>query len=286
MQINQINFQTDAFPEQLAEIPSPPKCLFTLGELPSGPYLAIVGTRKPTSYGRHMAYQLASELAAAGFVIVSGLASGIDGVAHQAALDVGGKTLAVLGSGLDRIYPADHRKLATDILGAGGALVSEFPIGTTPFPGNFVARNRIISGLSLGTVFIEGDVKSGAIHTVNFAIKQNRVVMAVPGNATSPMSAGPNNIIREGGVPVTGSIDVINQFQSQLATDKPQPVTAADPREALLTKLLKEGKTTTHDLIAASGLPAGELADVMSLMEISGKLRNLGSGQWAARVRS
>lgn len=110
--------------------------------------------------------------------------------------------------------------------------------------------------------------------------------MAVPGKATFTMSAGPNNIIREGGVPVTESVDVINQFQAQLTTAKPLPVTAADPRESLATQLLKEGNTTTQTLIAASGLPAGELADIMSLMEISGKLRNLGSGQWAARVRS
>lgn len=285
MQINQINFQTAEYPELLAETSSPPTCLYTLGDLPTGPYIAIVGTRRPTSYGRHMAYQLAGELAAAGFVIVSGLAAGIDGVAHQAALDAGGKTVAVLGSGLDRMYPSSHRKLATDILASGGALVTEFPVGTIPFPKNFVMRNRIIAGLSIGIIFVEGDVKSGAIHTVKFALKESRTVMVVPGHVTSPMSAGPNNILREGGTPITGSLDVIKEFKHYLKVTPPLPVRAADPREALVTKLLKQGHNTTQKLIVSSGLSAGELADIMSLMEISGKLRNLGAGQWAARAQ-
>jgi len=285
MQINQINFQTAEYPELLAETSSPPTCLYTLGDIPTGPCIAIVGTRRPTSYGRHMAYQLAGELAAAGFVIVSGLAAGIDGVAHQAALDAGGKTVAVLGSGLDRMYPSSHRKLATDILASGGALVTEFPIGTIPFPQNFVMRNRVIAGLSIGTIFVEGDVKSGAIHTVKFALRESRTVMVVPGHVTSPMSAGPNNILREGGTPITGSLDVIKEFKHYLKETMPLPVRSADPREALVTKLLKQGHNTTQKLIAASGLGAGELADIMSLMEISGKLRNLGAGQWAARAQ-
>ena len=286
MQINQINFQTAEYPELLAEISSPPACLYTLGELPVGPYIAIVGTRRPTEYGRHMAYQLAGELAAAGFVIVSGLATGIDGIAHQAALDAGGKTVAVLGSGLDRMYPSSHRKLATDILAASGALVTEFPVGTTPFPQNFVIRNRVIAGLSIGTIFVEGDIKSGAIHTVNYALKESRTVMVVPGHVTSSMSAGPNNILREGGIPISGSFDVVKEFSHYLKTKPTRPVRSCDPREALVTKLLKQGHTTTQKLIDASNLSAGELADIMSLMEISGKLRNLGSGQWAARPKA
>lgn len=286
MQISQLLRTDPSYPDILRDGERPPSPLYCLGTLPDGPYLAVVGTRRPTSYGRHMAYQLAGELAAAGFVIVSGLATGIDGIAHQAAIDAGGRTVAVQGRGLDGVYPSSNRQLARDILSSGGAIVSEFDVGTPPLPGNFVRRNRIIAGLSVGVIFVEGAAGSGAMHTVNAALRMSRTVMAVPGHVTSSMSAGPNNVLREGAVPITGSHDVLVDFSELLATRSAGPIQLNDPREQLVIDLLNRGNDTTQKLVVASNLPPSELADIMSLMEISGKLRNLGAGQWAPRIRT
>jgi len=169
MQVSKISHLSSRYPALLQEIKPLPKDLYVLGDLPSEPTLAIVGTRRPSQYGRDITYRLASELAEAGLVIVSGLAYGLDAVAHRAALDVGGKTIAVLANGLDQVYPTAHRELAAEILASGGALISEQPIGTPPFKQHFAARNRIISGLSLGVLVTEAAAKSGTLITAEFA---------------------------------------------------------------------------------------------------------------------
>jgi DNA processing protein len=281
MQISELSYESQIFPDLLREIPSAPKQLNILGEIDGGQCVAIVGSRRPTPYGEQITYQLASELAKAGITIVSGLALGIDGIAHQAALDAGGRTVAVLAHGLDRMYPARHRNLAKAILSTGGALVSEYDAGTPPLPHNFVQRNRIISGLSDAVIVTEATAKSGSLITANYAIEQNRRVMAVPGNITSLASAGPNNLIKAGALPVTDATDVLTAlgFDAHEAV----PVSARSAEEATLADLLAAGVSTNAQLIERSGLSASQFANIISLMEITGKVRNLGAGNWVLR---
>jgi DNA processing protein len=280
MQINQIHLSDPEYPLYLSEIPSPPKTLYFRGKLPMAPCVAIVGTRNPTRYGEQVTYQLAYELAQAGLAIVSGLAIGIDSIAHRAALDAGGVTVAVQGTGLDRISPARHRQLGHDIINSGGAIVSEYEVDDRVFPSNFAIRNRITSGLCMGVLVIESNAHGGSLITSDFAVKQDRLVFAVPGNITQPRSAGPNNLIRKGAIPVTGSIDVLQALNFESSFVPEIPVTPSNGQEARILKLLREGETTSQFLIESTGLPAGEFANIISLMEITGRVRNLGSGHW------
>ncbi len=181
-----------------------PKRLWLCGMLPSErrTAIAIVGTRKPTPYGREVTYQLSYELAKRGVVVISGLALGVDGIAHQAALDAGGTTIAVLPTSIESIHPATHRELARRITENGGALISEYGAGDPVFKTNFVARNRIVTALSDGILITEAAAKSGSLTTANFALEQGRPVMVVPGNITSPMSMGCNNLLRVGRLPL------------------------------------------------------------------------------------
>lgn len=191
----------ERYPQLLRQIYDPPAFLWVLGELPaferSGGAIGIVGTRRPTAYGRRTAHDFAYVFARLGFTVVSGLAYGIDAVAHGAALEAGGRTVAVLGSGIDVIYPSRHRSLAHDIVTAG-ALISEFPLGTRPEGGNFPRRNRLVSGLCLGTLIVEAYEEGGALITARLALEQNREVFAIPGPIHSPSSAGTNRLIQRG----------------------------------------------------------------------------------------
>jgi DNA processing protein len=283
MQISTISFQDPHFPDILTAIKPSVNRLYYLGELPKGTdkLVAIVGTRKSTAYGRGVAYRLGFDLAQAGVTVVSGLAAGIDGLAHRGALDAGGRTIAVLGHGLNQIYPAQHRDMAKEILATGGALVSEYPEGTPPARYTFPARNRIIAALSDLTVVVESAQQGGALITANQAEQAGRQVMAVPGNITSPVSVGPNNLIRKGVGAVVSYTDIMTAlgYLKHEAT----PVSARSPEEAKLIELIGPGSKATQDLIDASGLGAAEFANIISLMEITGKVRNLGAGQWARR---
>lgn len=212
-----IHFWDENYPEHLKKIYDPPALLFVKGDLRrEDKYsLGMVGTRLPSSYGKLVAEKLATELAQLGLVVVSGLARGIDTVSHWAALRAGSRTLAVMGSGLDRIYPAENEKLADKIV-QQGALISEFPMGTEPDAMNFPRRNRIISGITLGTIVVEAGIKSGALLTANYALEQNREVFAVPGNINSPKSAGTNQLIKNGAKLVTSVSDILNELEPQL----------------------------------------------------------------------
>jgi len=202
------------YPGLLKEIYDPPEKLYVEGNLsPEEKYpLAVVGTRRPSEYGKRVATELVKNLARLGLTIISGLALGIDGLAHEAALKVGGRTIAVLGSGIDIIYPASHKKLAEDIIKSGGVIVSEYPPGTSPSKLTFPARNRIIAGLSLGTLVIEAPERSGAMITARFALEQGRDVFAVPGSISNLNSAGCNKLIKMGAKPVTRSEDVLESL--------------------------------------------------------------------------
>jgi len=280
MNIQHIYNKDNAYPILLRGIASPPKSLYAIGVIPDLPMIAIVGTRKPTDYGRQISYQLSSQLAKAGFCVVSGMALGVDAIVHKAAIEAGGKTIAVLGSGLDKPYPISNHGIYKEIASGAGAVISEYPLGTQAYKQNFPARNRIIAGLSLATIVTEADAKSGSLITANFALQANRTVMAVPGNISSPRSAGPNNLIKNGAQLITNIADVLAILGLQL----PSMVTAkprADSREeASIMEQLADRSLTTEQLIELTEIDAINIASVISLMEITGKIRNLGAGSW------
>ena len=270
----------------LLEIHNPPSALHVQGDMPDGYAVAIVGTRKPTRYGEEVAYRMAFELAQAGFVIVSGLAYGVDAIAHRAALAAGGKTIAVLGCGLDICYPVAHQSLAKQIVRSGGAIVSEYPEGTPPLKHHFPARNRIIAGLSLGVLVPEADARSGSLITAHMALAENRVVMAVPGAITNLRSEGPNNLIRAGAVPVHGPDDVWSALGLMKphvdADDVLQRYSEGSLEYTLLSELTRRAHSA-DSLARVTQQPVAKILEVMSILEITGEVTPLGSGQWIAR---
>jgi DNA processing protein len=268
------------YPALLRQIHDPPPVLYVKGSLPPVESIGItvVGTRAPTPYGREVALRLTTELAAAGMVIVSGLARGIDGIAHRAALDAGSKTVAVLGSGLDLIYPNEHQRLAEQICEAG-ALISEFPPGHGIEPGNFPRRNRILSGLTKGTLVVEAGHKSGAITTADHALDQNRDVFAVPGSILSEKSAGPHRLIHQGAKLVTCARDVLEEYRlvgaaSQLALGG--QALPADESERKVFLSVTDEPRHIDELIRASGLPSATVSAALALMELRGLVRQSG----------
>jgi DNA processing protein len=212
-----IDFWDERYPENLKRIYDPPAFIFVKGTLAKQDKyaIAVVGTRIPSSYGKLVAEKIAKELAQKGLVIVSGLARGIDTISHLGAVQAGGRTIAVMGSGLDYIYPGENKKLAEMIIDQG-ALISEFPMGTKPDAVNFPRRNRIISGLTLGTIVVEAGLKSGALLTANYALEQNREIFAVPGNINSPKSIGTNQIIKDGAKLISSTNDVLVELEPHL----------------------------------------------------------------------
>lgn len=283
MNIQHIKYNSKSYPELLRDISSPPKELYCLGSIPDLPMVAIVGSRRPTDYGRHITFKIASDLARAGICLVSGLALGIDGVVHQAAVEAGGKAVAVMGTPLDRIYPVANRNLAKSILRKGGALLSEYAVGTNTQRFNFPTRNRIIAGLSLAVVVTEADASSGSLITANFGLTNNRLVMAVPGNVTSPRSAGPNNLLKSGAKPVLDAVDILAELELVSPNLAPKTIKADSKEEAQILSLLNDGINTTHELIEQTEINASQIASILSLMEITGKIRNMGAGQWIVR---
>ncbi|MCA9858327.1 MAG: DNA-processing protein DprA [Thermomicrobiales bacterium] len=269
----------DAYPRILREIPSPPPVLYYRGTLPDADErsIAIVGTRRATSYGREVTSRLASELAAAGIGIVSGLAKGIDGVAHRAALDAGGRTFAVLGSGVDVIYPHEHRQLAERTV-ESGALISDYPPGTRPDAPNFPPRNRIISGLSLATVVVEAPARSGALITVGFAADQGRDVYAVPGSILSPASDGTNRLLRQGALPLTSATDLLEDLNlappgAAPAAQLEFPMT--DDERAMYARVTSEPQHI-DELAYSAGLSIAAASALMTMLELKGLVANAG----------
>ncbi|MBI5200900.1 MAG: DNA-protecting protein DprA [Elusimicrobia bacterium] len=214
----------EGYPQLLASITGAPKRLFWVGRLDPRPAIAIVGSRVPTAYGRKAAKMLAGDCARAGLTIVSGLARGIDTIAHEAALEAGGLTWAVLGSGLKRLYPPENAGLANRIVASGGAVLSEFDPQTPPLPGHFPARNRIISGLSWVTVVVEGKITSGSLITAKLALEQGREVGAVPGPIDTILSEGPHVLLEEGAFPVRRAEDILARLPSGLSLECQTPV--------------------------------------------------------------
>jgi DNA processing protein len=269
------------YPEALRHIGSPPPVLYLRGTLlpEDGAAVAVVGARHATAYGEDVARGLAGELARRGLSIVSGLARGIDAAAHRGALEAGGRTLAVLGSGLDRIYPPEHEGLAGEVAGAG-ALLSEFPMGTAPLKPHFPRRNRIISGLSLGVIVVEASVDSGALITAHHALEQGRDVFAVPGRVHARYSEGCNRLIKAGAKLVESWEDVLCELVPRLkgrrrmaAPVPPGPALSAE--EQRVFDLLAGGALHIDELIVQAGLPGGRVASVLVGLEMKGVVRQL-----------
>lgn len=286
MKVNRHKLDDPNYPVTLRNIPSPPKELFWLGSQPSAwqdkPKVAIVGSRKISAYGRAVTQQLASELAGAGVVIISGLAFGVDAVAHQAALDVGGITVAVMPGGVETIYPTSHTNLARQILRGGGALVSEYPSGTPAFKQNFVARNRIVSGLADALLITEAAAMSGSLHTARFALDQGKTVMAVPGNITSPGSEGCNNLIKTGATPVTSVNDVFFALNLQPGPKKDFRTFRGTPAEEAVLELIRDGLQDQEEIASQAGLDGPTINTALTILEIGGYIKPAGAGNWLA----
>jgi DNA processing protein len=270
----------DDYPANLRQIDAPPPLLYVRGNLhPNDSWaIAIVGTRRASVYGREVAHALSRDLVANGITIVSGLALGVDTVAHNSALASQGRTIAVLGSSVDQIYPPDNRGLARAIA-ENGALISEYPMGTRPDAGNFPPRNRIISGLSRGVVIVEAGERSGALITAKFAADQGRDVFAVPGSILHPGSAGCNNLIQQGAIPLLNVNDVLNHLHLEqvFSQQAAQAVISADPEEASLLRHLNKEPIHLDDIVRQSTLPAPQVAGLLTIMELKGLVRQVGS---------
>ena len=285
--IIQVNFEEENFPKLLSQIHNPPKRLYCRGNISllNSSCLAVVGTRKLTSYGREIAQQIVRDLANNGFTIVSGLALGIDAVVHQATIDYGGKTIAVLGGGVGdkNIGPKTNFPLAQNILKNDGLLISEYSDEESIQAFNFAVRDRIISGLSLGVLVVEADEKSGALITANCALDQNRDVFAVPGSVMSPKSAGPNTLIQSGAKLVMNAYDIINEYREnlQLFSDKKKSVLIKNPTERKIVDLLDEhGILFVDDIIRKSNIETSLISVSLSMLEIRGIIKNMGNGKY------
>ena len=262
------------FPPLLHAIHDPPAGLFVRGEagldVLRRATVAVVGARSCSPYGAQVARMLGRELARAGLVVVSGLARGIDGEAHRGALESDGRTVAVLGCGVDRDYPAAHAELARAILAGGGLVVSEYEPGVEPAPWRFPARNRIIAGLAAATVVVEARGRSGALITADFALEDGREVLAVPGEITSALSAGTNALLRQGATPATCVADVLEAVG--LEASPPATVDPDDPSAVAVLAALAAGSTTADGLVRATGLAAGDVATALTLLELAGRV--------------
>ncbi len=276
------------WPEGLRHVTPPPKVLFVRGRLPRGfaESVAIVGSRKASAGGMKVAREMGRDLAAVGVVVVSGLARGIDGAAHRGALDARGRTVAVLGCGLDIAYPPEHRSLMEEIA-AQGALVSEYPLGQYPKPSHFPARNRIIAGLSRAVVLLECGPESGALHTVHFALDLGRDVMAVPGDVHRWHSAGPNELIRQGATLVRNAADVLSELGW---TVMPAPAAGdgwslrgpGGGPERFIAALKEAGPLSVDELAGRTGAPVEEAAAAVTWLEVLGRVRREPGGRFAA----
>ncbi len=268
------------YPALLRQISAAPPVIFVRGGFePVDQWaVAIVGTRRLSAYGRLVAHDLATGLARNGITIVSGLARGIDGVAHRAALEAGGRTIAVMGCGIDRVYPPEHRDLAHAIVAGQGAIVTDFPLGTEPSSANFPARNRLISGLSLGVLVIEAGERSGALITARFALEQDREVFAVPGNINSPVSVGTNRLIQQGAKLVTGIEDVLEELNLRMAGEQAaaQVVLPDSAEEAALLSQLSTQPLHVDDLGRLTGMPSYLISSTLTMMELKGMVQQVG----------
>lgn len=271
----------EEYPELLKQIYDPPFCLFVRGNLDMIKFpVAVVGTRKFTNYGKQVTEEIIFELAKQGITIVSGLALGIDGIAHETTINAGGKTIAVLGTGINRkhVYPASHYQLSEKIIASGGALVSEYPPGALPSKYSFPRRNRIIAGLSIGTLVIEAPEDSGALITSQYALDNNREVFAIPQNINSINSAGGNNLLKNGAHLVTKAEDILEVLNLQDIKEfiDSQEIIPDSPTEAKILEILTKEPIHVDVITKKTQLDSPTVNATLTLMEMKGKVKNLG----------
>ncbi|KAB2855252.1 MAG: DNA-protecting protein DprA, partial [Anaerolineae bacterium] len=274
----------DEYPTLLREVPDGPPLLYIRGRIfPEDDLaLAMVGTRKASTYGLEIARRIATAMAHAGVTVISGLARGLDTVSHESALAAGGRTIAVMGNGIDQLYPSENRALATKIVEEGlGAIVTEYPPGTPPLAENFPARNRIISGLSLGVLIVEAPKSSGALLTAQAALDQGREVFAIPGNITSPNSEGTNSLIQDGAKLVMRPEDILEELKmSRYTLQTKQAVKSIvpdSPEEVRLLEIIALEPVHLDDISIQSGLPIHQVASMMTVMELKGLVQTVGA---------
>lgn len=285
--IKKIAPQDNKFLHRLADIDNPAKCLWYVGNLPDRrPTVAVVGSRKPTTYGRAVSQQIVSELARHDVIIVSGLAIGHDGLAHRTCLDAGGTTVAVIGNGLNDIYPHRNQGLAQDIIAAGGAIISEYPPDAPVYPSHFLERNRLISALADVVVVIEAGERSGTLNTASHALAQGREVMAVPGNITSPLSRGCNKLIAEGATPILSAQDILDTLNihddSQASVQTNRQIRFDSPDAQHIYDLIAAGHNDGDELSQLSQLSASELSIALTMLELNGYIRAVGNNKFVS----
>lgn len=268
----------------LSNISDCPSELFYKGTLPNKRIktVAIVGSRKPTAYGRNIANKIANRLAEVGIVVISGLALGIDSVAHRGTLERDGLTIAVLANGLDMVYPAMHRSLAERIISSGGAIISEYPINTKPLPWQFLARNRIISGLADVIVVVEAAKRSGTLSTASHGINQGKEVFAVPGNITSPYSEGCNHLIKMGATPLIDIDEFIKYLVPEVDVKSKQaylPIGNNDIENFIINKL-RDGEVDGDEIFSGLNISISEFNQALTMLEIKGIIKSQGGNRW------
>jgi DNA processing protein len=280
-----LTWEDETYPQRLKEIDQPPPVLYIRGAyLPDDLFaVAIVGTRRVTAYGRQITEELAAYLAANGITVISGLARGVDGIAHQTALKAGGRTLGVLGSGVDKIYPPEHRGLAEKMI-ERGAIISDYAPGTPPDAANFPPRNRIVSGLSLAVVVVEAGETSGALITAEFAAEQGREVFAVPGSILAPQSKGTNKLIQNGALPLLSVNDLMQALNlTRMGEQKAaRKVIPADETEARLMGVLSDEPLHVDEIRNQTELPIEKVSATLALMELKGMVRQVGGMNYVA----
>lgn len=285
MNINKLTLKSSDYPEPLRDLPMRPRRLYhsgaNLNQLLKRPRVTIVGSRKVTPYGEQVTIDLATKLAEQGVVIISGLALGIDALAHRTALDAGGLCIAVLPSPVDNIVPSRNSRLAQEILDKGGALVSEYAPGEPAYKQNFIARNRIMSGLGQVVLVTQAAVKSGSLHTARFAMDQGITVMAVPGKITDPSYFGSNNMIKTGAGLVTEVNDVLHALGIHPHETAAKHVLGRNANEQILLDLMLEGVSDGEALLDQSGFGVSEFNQALTMLEISSKIRPLGANHWS-----
>jgi len=291
-----VTLKESEYPFNLKKISFPPPVLFVKGQLLKKDCLAlaVIGTRKITPYGREITTKITANLAVNGFTIVSGLARGVDSTAHRSALEIGGRTIAVLGSGLNRIYPPEHKSLAEEIVNKRqGCLISQVALDFPPIKGHFPSRNRIISGFSLGVLVTEGASVSGTKITAKYCLKQKRKLFAVPGPITSPQSKAPSDLIKKGASLVTKAKDIIEELdvkkkmkksvsleQSRSRVSQTKEVDFASRQHEQIWKMLTTGSKHIDDIIRKTELSSGKVLSCLTEMELSGKVKNIGGGNY------
>ncbi len=285
MKINEISPLDSKYLQIIGTIAKCPKKLYFVGKLPENrlPSVAIVGSRKPTAYGKEVTYQLAYDLAKKGIIVISGLAFGVDGIVHQATLDAGGITIAVLANSVDFIYPSTHKNLSKVIINGGGAIISEYEPHTEARNFQFLERNRIVSGLADAVIVTEATTRSGTLSTVTHALEQGREVFVVPGNITSPLSAGCNNLIKQGAHPITCSEDVLEIISPDLLRPQSSLALGSTPEESKIIELIQSGVRCGDELQIQSKIEVIEFSKTITTMELTGVIRALGGNQWTLR---